>query len=301
LPDGEAQWVTARSGRRLRAVRFEPAGTPRGTVVVSTGRTEPLEKYGEVATELVARGYVALLHDWAGQGLSARFGPDPMRGDVIGGPDALLDDYHDVLAAFDAELPRPWLALAHSMGGALTALDLIQGESRFAGACLCSPMLQFSVGKLPFSVVRTVVKVANLGGRGGELARREADPVDITFEQNLLTHDRGRFERTRALYRAHPELQLGAPTWRWLSFAVSLRDRLLEPGAAARIACPVACVGAGNDRIVESSTIRDFCARIPRGAYTEVPGAYHEILMERDERRALLFRVFDELAERTRG
>lgn len=300
LPEGEAEWVNARSGRRLRAVRFA-AAEPRGSVVLSTGRTEPLEKYGEVASDLVARGFSVLVHDWAGQGLSTRFAADRLHGDVVGGADAFLGDYRDVLDAFAPDLPRPWLAVAHSMGAALATLALSEGEERFAGACLCAPMIQFSVGKLPFPVIRAVVGLATLGGVGTALARQELDPAKLGFENNLLTHDRERFERARALYRAHPELQVGAPTWRWLSFAVELRERLLRDGAVERIACPVACVIPGDDRIVDGTAIRRFAARLRRGSTTVVPGAFHEILMERDEQRAAFFRVFDALADETRG
>jgi lysophospholipase len=297
LPEGQAEWVQARSGRRLRAATFRPAA-PRGSVVLSTGRTEPLEKYGEVAAELVARGFVVLLHDWAGQGLSARFAENPLHGDVIGGVDAFLGDYQDVLDAFSSDLPRPWVAVAHSMGAALTALALSEGETRFASACLCAPMIQFSVGSLPFAAVRAVVALAARSGKSTKLARQEIDPAKLTFDNNPLTHDRERFARARALYQAHPELQLGAPTWRWLAFAVELRDRLVRQGTPERIACPVACLVAGEDSIVDRAAIARFAARLRQGSCTVIPGAFHEILMERDEQRAAFWRVFDRLTEK---
>jgi lysophospholipase len=295
LPDGAAEWFVASSGRRLRVALFVPPGKARGSVVVSTGRTEPLEKYAEVARELVARGFVALLHDWAGQGLSARFGEDRYACDIVGGAPAFVADLGDILGAYQERLPGPWLALAHSMGAALTALALTQGEARFAGAALCAPMVEFSAGTLPFWFVRLVVEGA---ARAAEtrLARRGVAPAELAFERNVLTHDRGRYERTRALYRAHPELQLGEPTWRWLRFAVDLRAALLAPGAPERIRCPLVAVAAGDDRIVSSAAIRGFVARVPRGRYVEVPGAFHEILVETDERRAGFWRAFDELA-----
>jgi lysophospholipase len=299
LPEGKAEWLAARSGRRLRVASFPPAGTARGSVVLSTGRTEQIEKYGEVIGELVNRGFAVVAHDWAGQGLSTRFPGDPMRGDLIGGASAFISDFGDILDAFEDELPRPWVALAHSMGAALTALALVEGESRFSAACLCAPMVQFSVGKLPFAVIRTVVAVAGRSGKHTDLARKQVDPAEVKFEDNLLTHDRARYERTRVLYRAHPELRLGEPTWRWLDFAVDLRDRLLASGAPERVTCPVACVAAGDDRIVNTRAIAEFAARLPQGSYRSVPGAYHELLMERDEVRAELWRVFDELVART--
>jgi lysophospholipase len=296
LPEGAAEWFVASSGRRLRVALFAPAGAARGSVIVSAGRTEPIEKYGEVARELVARGFVALVHDWAGQGLSSRFGDDRFTCDIVGGAEALVADWRDIVAGYAERLPGPWLALAHSMGAALTALALTDGDARFAGAALCAPMVEFSVGKLPFWFVRLVVEGA---ARAAEtrLARRGVAPAELPFERNVLTHDRARYERTRALYRAEPELQLGEPTWRWLRFAVEVRTRLLAPGAPERIRCPLVAVGAGDDRIVSSAAIRSFVGRVPRGRYIEVPGSFHEILVETDERRALFWRAFDELAD----
>lgn len=301
LPDGAAEWFIARSGRRLRVAHFAPAGTPRGSVVLSTGRTEQIEKYGEVIGELVARGFVVLAHDWAGHGLSARFGADPLHCDIIGGSSALLADFDDILGAYTARLPGRWLAVAHSMGAALNALALCRGEKRFAGAALSAPMVAFSVGKLPFWLIRTVVETTARAAGETRLARRQADPIELAFEQNLLTHDRARYERTRALYQAHPELRLGEPTWRWLRFAVDVRERLVTRGAPESIQCPLVAVAASDDRIVDSVAIRDFVARVPRGRYVEVPGSFHEILMETDDRRALFWRAFDELAAEVLG
>ena len=295
LPEGTAEWLTSRAGRRLRVARFAPQGVARGSVVLSTGRTEPLEKYGEVAVDLVARGFVVLLHDWAGQGLSQRFSEDRLRGDIVGGASSLVSDYADILNAYAERLPKPWLACGHSMGAALTSLALVEGEARFAGAVLGAPMIEFSVGSLPFWLIRQVV-FGMSRARRTSLARKQLAPLSVRFEDNVLTHDRGRYERSAALYRAHPELQLGEPTWRWLAFAVELRDRLTRPGAAERIACPVAVVAAGDDRIVSTEASRRFVGRVPRGSFVEVRGAFHEILMERDEQRAEFFRAFDRVA-----
>ena len=60
-PGAEPAWLSARDGVRLRAVLF-PATQPRGTVVFSPGRTEPIEKYHEVVGELVDRGFTVLIH-----------------------------------------------------------------------------------------------------------------------------------------------------------------------------------------------------------------------------------------------
>ena len=57
-------WFEGIEGRRLRAC-LAPAtqATPRGTCIVCPGRTEYIEKYFEVARELQAKGFAALILD----------------------------------------------------------------------------------------------------------------------------------------------------------------------------------------------------------------------------------------------
>ena len=180
LPPGSAEWIEARSRRRLRAAFFEPNGVARGSVVLSPGRTEPIEKYGEVALELVQRDFAVLVHDWAGQGLSHRFQSDRLRGDIEGGCDAFLSDYADVIGAFARRLPRPWIAMGHSMGGALTALALSELAVRFDGAALCAPMVQFQIGRLPSGVAEVIVDGAlRLRRDGGETMLIHAGDVEL--------------------------------------------------------------------------------------------------------------------------
>ncbi|MDI1364796.1 MAG: alpha/beta hydrolase, partial [bacterium] len=107
-----------------RAACLFPAGQsstggPRGSVIVSPGRSEPIEKYYEVVDDLLARGFAVLVHDWRGQGLSARALPDRLKGHAKGFK-PFLADYTALLDAFEDRLPKPWIAVGHSMGGCLT-------------------------------------------------------------------------------------------------------------------------------------------------------------------------------------
>ena len=131
-----ASWVMAKDGVRLRVGWFPAQGAPRGSVVLSTGRTESIEKYFEVIQDFTSRGFVVLCHDWRGQGLSQRLvAKDPMKGEAQGWR-PFLSDLHVILAEFSDDLPKPWLAVGHSMGGGLTLLALAEGETRFAATVL---------------------------------------------------------------------------------------------------------------------------------------------------------------------
>src|SRR6478752_4415336 len=110
VPDhGTAEWFSGADGATLRAALFEPEGKARGSVVVSPGRSEPIEKYFEVVQDLLERGFVVLVHDWRGQGLSHRALTDRLKGHAIGFK-TFLGDHRALLSAFEARLPRPWIA-----------------------------------------------------------------------------------------------------------------------------------------------------------------------------------------------
>jgi lysophospholipase len=292
---GAAEWVEGADGVRLRAAVF-PAVRARGSVVVSPGRTEPIEKYYEVVEDLRGRSFSVLVHDWRGHGLSQCLSPDPLRGHGAAAA-VYLEDFRRLLAAFEARLPRPWLALGHSMGGGLTALALAEGEGRFSGALLSAPMLGL---RLPLPSPGLVDGLARLmvgAGRSGAYVAGAGDPLGGRFETNVLTHDRTRWARTHALLTAHPELQLGNVTWGWLAFALELSARMRRLPAGA-LALPLAVALAEAERLVDNAAARAFAAKVEGARLVEVPGAFHELLMETDERRAVVWAAFDAVAER---
>jgi len=298
--DGAAQWLTAPDGVRVRAALFKPPGgldRARGSVIVSPGRTEPIEKYYEVIGELQARGFAVLIHDWRGQGLSDRALADPLRGHAQGWR-PFLSDFSRVLAQLGAEAPRPWIALGHSMGGGLTVLALTEGEKRFAAAVLTAPMVGIVTPGLSQPVVRLLSRLNEAVGLGGTYIWDKRRPVyGMAFKGNILTHDAQRFERFQALYKAVPELRLGDPTWGWVAFATEAMARLSRPGAIERVQIPLCILTAGHDRICDSQAAARLAARAPLGRHVEVPGAHHEILLETDARRQVFWRAFDDVAE----
>ena len=295
LPDGHAEWYLGVGGAKLRAAIF-PAKSPVGSVVLSPGRTEHIEKYVEVINELVDRGYTVLCHDWRGQGLSARLLSDRLRGHADGFGD-FVADYTKMLNVFEARLPKPWLCMAHSMGGCLTLTAIAKGEGRFSAAILSAPMLAINAARSMYGLAEPVTwLVAHLGWRAVYALGNAYDPTAVTFEDDKLTHDRPRHDRTRAQIVGTPDLQLGGVTWGWVSSATRAIGWLSRAPQVTRIDIPITVMAAGADLLVDNTGIQAVTARLPRGRYVEIPGAYHEILMETDDIRAVFWREFDDLA-----
>jgi len=297
-PDGAAEWFEGHRGARLRAAIFPPPGPARGSVILSPGRSEPIEKYFEVVRELLGRGFVVLVHDWHGQGLSVRMLKDPLAGHALGWKH-FLGDYRRMLGQFEARLPKPWIAMGHSMGGGMTALALAEGEDRFAAAVLSAPMLGLNLGRVTPRSAGALAGFMRLIGRGGAYAAPAIDPFDETFDGNSLTHDERRYELFKAQLRASPELRISGPTFGWLLFALTLCARVRKSPRIDRLQIPLVIALAEQERLCDNSAAAAVAARAPFGRSFEIAGAFHEILMETDERRAQFWAAFDAVAART--
>jgi lysophospholipase len=274
-----------------------PPGVARGTVVLSGGRTEPIEKYFEVIGELQARSFAVLIHDWRGQGLSHRELPDRMKGHA-GGYDTFVADFKALLDAYADRAPKPWIALGHSMGGCLTLLALAKGAAhQFAGAVLSAPMLGLHL-PMPLRTANFLSRLFNTLGQGTAYCPGGPTPLDDPFKGNRLTHDEARFMRHHNQILAHPELNIGGPTWGWIAFALAATAYLAKPENLARIDIPVVICSAAADKIVVNEAQEAAAQALPDARLVPIPGAFHEIMMETDDKRALFWEAFDRLAAR---
>jgi lysophospholipase len=289
-----AEWIEGAGGHRQRSALF-PAARPIGSVVLSTGRTEFIEKYFEVIGELLDRGFTVLAHDWRGQGLSTRLLPDALKGHADRFHD-LVADYGVLLDHYQERLPKPWIDVSHSMGGCLTLMAMARGERRFAAAIQSAPMLGLKPQRR-LDARAAVWLMAHLGAANGYAMGARSDPYTVTFEEDRLTHDRARYDRTRALILTHRDLALGGVTWGWAESAFEAIDWLRRTPALAEIPIPITMIGAGQDNLIDNAGQRQVAARLPNGRYLEIPEAFHEILMETDDIRAIFWREFDALAK----
>ena len=184
-----------------------PDGVARRAIcVVLHGMTEFLEKYGEVADELRARGFTVVSLDWRSQGASERRRAGNRASHV-----GHFEEYDKDLAAFLMQAVEPLqtaervpvIALAHSMGAHILLRYLHEHHRRFAAAVLVAPMLEINTQRYSPRVTRAVTMALNLRTPSTRLlfGTEERDPLHAKFEDNLTTSDRHRFERTRALLK----------------------------------------------------------------------------------------------------
>jgi lysophospholipase len=288
--------------RHLRGGIWElPAGAPKRAIcVVLNGHTEFLEKYCEVAGELRARGFEVVSLDWRGQGASERRAYGNRAGHV-----ANFEEYDSDLASLLLQAvepiqralpaPVPVIALGHSMGAHILLRFLHDHKRRFSCSVAVCPMLEINTGKYSTRTTSFITAFFNLYKPSTRFVfgLEDRDPLDLTFEENWVTSDRGRFARTQALLRAQPFLRIYGPTFGWLGAAFRSMRRMKRKRFAEEITTPLLVFGAGRDRVVRTGAIREFVAHLPNARYVEIEDAEHEILMESDSIRARFWAEFD--------
>lgn len=274
---GEAFWVTAEDGIRLR-VALWPVG-PKGTVLLFPGRTEYVEKYGMTAGELQARGFATLVIDWRGQGLADRLLPDRMMGHV----DDFLAYQHDVRAALGLAramgLPEPYFLMSHSMGGCIALRSLMEGLPVRA-ASFSAPMWGIAMAAWMRPFAQTLAQISGWFGQAHRLAPSTSENcyvAEAEFGGNVLTTDPEMWRLMKRQVTARPELALGGPSLGWVNAA------LAECHALSMMAAPPypALTAMGTaEKVVDTGPVHLRMSGWRNGRLELFHGAEHELPME---------------------
>ena len=278
-PDGGvAHWLTTADGLRIRAGHW-PLPDAKGTVLLFTGRTEFIEKYGRVAADILGRGYAMAAIDWRGQGLSDRMADD--RG--LGHVGAFSDYQHDVAAFLEyvreSDLPEPYYLIAHSMGGAIGLRALIN-DLPVKAATFSAPMWGVNGTLSLRSFIWGLTTVSRRLGLDDKIVPGQTSDITLgetPFSENELTNDPEMYEYMQNQVRKYPDLGLGGPSLRWVNEALWEGRRL-----AALPAPPVPTLTfLGTDEtIVDPGRIKDKMAQWSNGKLTVIEGGKHEMMMD---------------------
>lgn len=288
LPEGgSGEWYRGAGGLRLRVGVWQGLHPVRGTVFISPGRSEPIEKYYELIESLIGRHFAVVAHDWRGQGLSARLLPDRLKCHARA-IDEFTDDFTALCDAFEGRVPKPWFMIGHSMGASLNLLNLLKGEVRFAGAVFTSPMLRVRTPGTPLFSVRMTTDWKVKQGQGSDyVPELFDDPFENTFEKDALTHDQTRYENWQEHLFACPHLAVGSPTWGWADFAIKLGDTILADKGkmSKKVKLPITFLSAPQDSLVNPKPLKSYAKKLGKAKVVDMVGAEHEIWIELDEIR----------------
>ncbi len=297
IPGGaSAGYFHAADGARIRYAWWGPTGMNKlGSVCILQGRGEFIEKYFEVVSDLRRRGFAVAVLDHRGQGGSSRPLANPRKGHVDD-----FAEYDADLEQFMAEIvlpdcPAPYYALAHSMGGNILLRATRSRMCWFDRIILTAPLIQLgdSQSRIPASCrvaeLMTLIGLGTMFVPGGGRESWDEQP----FEGNPLTADAQRYARTQEVLRAAPELAIGSPTIGWYHAACQSMALINSESFPPSVKVPALLVAAGNDEVVSLRAIEEFASRLRMGAHVLIPGARHELLLERNAVREQFWAAFD--------
>jgi len=297
---GVAHWVTTADGLKIRVGHWATGGdTLKGTILLFPGRTEYIEKYGPAAADFLARGYATVSIDWRGQGIADRTTDKPLLGDVVD----FKDYQHDVAALLahveTLGLPQPYYLVAHSMGGSIGLRALLNGLPVKAAA-FSAPMWGIKLAAPMRPLAWGITGLSKLVGLDKSLAPGQTSQSyvnRVAFVDNTLSSDLEMFDFMRNQLAAHPELELGGPSLRWLGEA--LRDmRHLSNMPSPEIPC-ITFLGS-DEAIVDPNAIRTRMGAWNDGNLKVLDKGRHEVMMENPTMRSLVFDATTELFDKHR-
>ncbi len=278
-----AETVPGYGDRPLYTVSYRP-DEPVGTVFIVHGFTENAFKYAELIWSLLHLRYAVVAYDQRGHGRSWR--AEGIRDISVTHVDCFqeyVEDLRIICGRYHSVMPAPFLLFAHSMGGAVGTLFLEQDPGFFAAAVLSAPMIAPDLGGISPRLA------SFLSGFAGVTGRRKDHPFFLkpwTGPEDFASScaaGRERFfwyEQARSDY---PEFRNSVPSWQWIREAVRVTGKILAPGAAEKIDCPVLLFSAETDHSVLPEPQEAFIQRVPRGKRVLVSGSKHEIYRSADD------------------
>jgi lysophospholipase len=303
-PDG-FQWghFTNAKGADVRYGHAAPKGEIKGRMVILQGFRENIEKYFEVANEMVGKGFEVWLMDWRGQGGSERYLKDnPQKAHHLG-YDEQIETLHEFTQNVMPLSDKPLFMVAHSMGAHIGLRYLKEHEGVFDSALLSSPMIDIITAGLPKPLARQMAKFAKAGNYLEKYIPGGGDyPGPEPFENNKKTSDPARHQISNDIIKAKPELAIGEPTYGWVYHTFVSIDILNDEKYLKAIKTPILMEVSDNDHIVERSAQDRALKFLPNAQKIDIPGAQHEIWMEQDKYRNIWVAKADEfIAERLKN
>jgi lysophospholipase len=289
----QVERITTRDGVPIRVARWMPAGPEtRGTVCILQGRAEFIEKYFEVVQELLDRNFAVVTFDWRGQGHSGRQVRNAFKGYVR----KFFHYRRDLEAIRDQVLPgmpEPRFALAHSMGGAIALNAAYEGWFPFRRLVTTTPMIALCI--VTSRLAPMTARFLNMLGFGKSFipGGGETSISKKPFAGNRLTSDPKRYARNATAASAVGAGAIGDPTVAWVHAAFRFMKAFADPRYALKIRLPILIIAAGADPVCSTPATERFGSRLKAGRVIVIPGARHEILMERDAIREQFWAAFD--------
>ncbi|MGH1455861.1 MAG: alpha/beta fold hydrolase [Alphaproteobacteria bacterium] len=302
-PEGWRWHSFERAGRKIRFGSVFPKDSiPDAVVICLQGVREFSEKYYETAQWCLDNNFAFWTMDWAGQGKSSRFLPNPQKRHSKGF-DADIADLHYFIMEYikhssvHPDKGRiPMAMIAHSMGANIGLRYLQKHPEIIECAAFISPMIGIKAFKhVPQKLALfTAEFLKNFAGSfyipGGRDWGKRADHARLTFDPVR--------SEVQTFWCEHDEaLQCGDVTFGWVYEAQKSCIRLQSKSVHTEIVTPCLFGIPEHEDLVDNKMALKVFAGMHNAKVVDYPNAAHEILMETDEIRGDFLKHFYNLVK----
>jgi len=183
--------------------------------------------------------------------------------------------------------PKPLIGIGHSMGGCLMLSAFHDLPNKFSHGILSAPMLGFKNERF----LRTSSSLINFFRKDYDylLGSRPNMGIETPFNKNELTSDPVRYKRIISLVRKHPDIRLWGVTNAFAK-AVNKRFKIMrKKNWAEEISLNILIINNIKDRVVDPNKINTMQKRLQNSKIIEFKETEHEIFMEKDSERKILW------------
>ena len=263
----------------------------RGTILLQQGHNEFIEKYFETIQEFLDRNFNVICFDWRGQGMSDRMLLDENK-QYIQNFNIHESDlnfiYTEIIQKY---LPGPLIGIGHSMGGCILLNSLLENNIKYNAMILSAPMLGFRGEK----ILIWFVKLTNMFLKNSSyfIFSKPNMGLETGFKDNELTSDPDRYFRTLKLVRKKPTIRLWGVTNAWVNAAMNAIKKIRKKINKCDTEDYILVLNSLDDKVVCPVEINKICKKLKNSRVIEFKQAKHEIFMEKDVHRKIMWREID--------
>eukprot|EP01031_Cornospumella_fuschlensis_P034311 gene34311-41526_t len=271
---------------------------PKATLIFLTGLTETFIKYSEIIQYFYERGFSVHTYDHQSQGLSGRWLTES-QSLWVNTFDDYVDDFVYFVTSISKDHPElPVFVLAHSMGGFIATAAMARLPTLVSRAVLCAPMLRMKCGMkaldfkypMPQTLTHWITSLSCYMGLGtyhalGYFKEKSTDKLNL----NVCTSDQAQLDKWMALRMNYPQLITTCVTNDWVLQSIRAQRRLATKYQFVKTNTLV--LSAEHDVLVYNRAMAMFVKQAPHSKMFCAPGAYHEILNEKDSIRLAALKV----------
>tara|TARA_B100001540_G_C15816351_1_gene647703 strand:- start:727 stop:1686 length:960 start_codon:yes stop_codon:yes gene_type:complete len=287
-------FLPMQDGKKIRLIYWKKnneQNKSRGTVLLQQGHNEFIEKYFETIQELLDRNFDVICFDWRGQGMSDRMLVDENKQFIhsftIHESD-LNYIYQEIIQKY---FPEPLIGIGHSMGGCILFNSLLENKINYKGMILSAPMLGFRGERILSWFIKFIDLFFN--DTSYFIFSKPNMGLETEFKDNELTSDLDRYSRTLRLVRKQPSIRLWGVTNAWAKAAMEAIKEIRSKINKNNVKTNVLVLNNLEDKVVNPSEINKIFNKLKDSKVIEFKETKHEIFMEKDKHRKIMWKEID--------